>query len=787
MGCHRFLRRALMGLMACALLAPGAAAAQGFVVEDIEIEGLRRGSAGQAFSGLSVQVGDYFNPDDAPEVMGELYRSGLFEDIVLRHDGGKLIFVVQERPGIAAIVIEGNEIIPDDALTEGLQEINIAIGRIYDRATFERLREELKQQYYAIGKYGVQVRMGALEAPDNQVNLEIVIDEGRTAIVRDVRITGNRRVSEEVIREDFETGGKSWYEFWSSKDQYSKFKLEGDLERINNTYLDRGFLDFRVEETRVTLTPDKRSIDVLIKVSEGRRYRIRDVNLTGMEVPDRGALQKMVGGIKNTTFSRKTTLALSDAITRHLKDRGYAFARVNVIPETRPGDSTVDLAFFVSPGKRAYVRRIDIQGNETTDDEVFRREMRQLEGAAYSARNVELSRRRLQRLPYVSEVTIEEKPVAESGDLLDLDFSVSERLSGNFNIGAGYSDSEGGVLSVSLAQDNFLGSGNRINFAFNNSDSSSRYAIGFLDPYYTIDGISRAWNLSYREVDYGSNRLNVTAADTDELNLSLNYGVPISESDTLGFGLRFQDIQLSVPCNNNRADTDLCRFVDDFIDGRRQDVGEYDYVLEFTNYILSTNLVYDTRDRSLFTTEGARIRGSVDLFGPGGGLSYVKLNYSHGHYFPLGEARNFIFAPRGVLSYASAYGDTSEVPFYDRYYAGGTRSLRGYQNNSVGPRDPADPDDAIGGNFRLLGNFDLFFPSAAIYDPSRLRMSLFTDIGDVTEDIGDFSFGDMKGAFGLNVHWLTAIGAVTFNLASHFNDESGDDTESFQFDFGTNF
>ncbi len=784
MGCHRFLRRVFT---ACLLSVPGAVMAAGFVVEDIEMEGLKRVNAGQAFSGLSLQVGDYFDFADAPGVMGELYRSGLFEDIVLRHDGGKLIFVVRERPGIAAIAIEGNEIIPDDALTEGLQEINIAIGRIYDRATFERLREELKQQYYALGKYGVQVRMDALEAPDNQVNLEIVIDEGKTAIVRDVRIAGNRLVPAEDIREGFETGGKRWYEFWSNKDQYSKFKLEGDIERLNNLYLDRGYLDFKVDETRVTLTPDKRYIDVLIKISEGRRYRIRDVNLTGMKVPGRKTLQALVNEIRDTTFSRQKTLALSDAIARHLKDQGYAFARVNVIPETQPLDSTVNLAFFVAPGKRAYVRRIDIQGNETTDDEVFRREMRQLEGAAYSSGNVELSRRRLQRLPYVSEVTVEEKPVQNSSDQLDLDFTVSERLSGNFNVGAGYSDSEGGVLSVSLAQDNFLGSGNRINFAFNNSGSSSRYAVGFLDPYYTIDGISRSWNLSYREVDYGSNRLNVTAADTDELNLSLHYGIPISESDTLGLGVRIQDIRLSVPCNNSRSETDLCRFVDDFIDGRRGDVGEYDYVLDFTNYILSANLVYDTRDRSLFTTEGTRIRSSVDLFGPGGGLSYVKLNYSHGHYFPLGESRDFIFAPRGVLSYASAYGDTNEVPFYDRYYAGGTRSLRGYRNNSVGPKDPSDPDDAIGGNFRMLGNFDLFFPSAAIYDPSRLRMSLFTDIGDVTEEINDFSFGDMKGSFGLNVHWLTAIGAVTLNLATHFNDQSDDETESFQFDFGTNF
>ena len=758
-----------------------------FVVSDVEVEGLQRVRPGQVFSNLSVRVGDSFDPADAPELMNELYGSGFFEDVVLRREGRKLVFVVRERPGIAALEINGNETIPDDALTEGLAAINVAVGRIYDRATFERLRQELKQQYYALGKYGVEVRLEAREVPQHQVRLVITIDEGRTAIVRDVRIVGNRAMDEDEIKEDFESGGRAWYDFWSSRNQYSKFKLESDVERLRNLYFDRGYLDFAVEETRVTLTPDKRYIDVLIKVAEGRRYRIRDVHVTGARVPGRSTLRQLVRPLKGRIFSRGETLALSDELTRRLKDQGYAFAKTQVMPEPRAGTSDVDLAFFVTPGRRTYVRRIEIHGNETTDDEVFRRELRQLEGSAYSARNVELSRRRLQRLPYVSEVAIEEKPVTDAGDQLDLGFEVSERLSGNFNVGAGYSDSEGGVLSLSVAQDNFLGSGNRVDFAFNNSEATSRYALGFFDPYHTMDGISRSWRLSYRSVDYGSNRLNLTAADTDELNLSLNYGIPVSESDTLGFGVRFQDIRLEVPCTSGRR-TDLCAFAEDFIPEVGTDVGgPYDYTLDFKNYVVSANLVYDTRDRSLFTTEGARIRTSAEIYGPGGGLSYVKLNYSQDHYLPLDDKRNFVFSPRGTVSYATAISGTPVVPFYDRYYAGGTRSVRGYQNNSIGPRDPIDPDDAIGGNFRLLGNFDLFFPSGAIYDPSKLRLSLFADVGNVAEEFSDFSLGDMRGSAGLHVSWLTAIGAVTFNLATHYNDERDDDTESFQFDFGTSF
>ncbi len=783
------MRRGALAL--CLLTLAAAAAAQRdaarFVISDVEVEGLQRVRPGQVFSNLSVRVGDSFDPADAPGVMNELYGSGLFEDLVLRREGRKLVFVVRERPGIAALEISGNEAIPDEALLEGLAEIEVAVGRIYDRATFERLRQELKQQYYALGKYGVKVRLQALEAPEHQVRLVITIDEGESAIIRGVRIAGNRVIPEDQIKEDFESGARAWYDFWGSKDQYSKFKLESDLERLRNLYFDRGYLDFEVAETRVTLTPDKRYIDVLIKVVEGRRYRIRDVHVTGARVPGRGALRKLVRPLEGRIFSRGETLALSDEITRRLKDQGYAFAKTQVMPEQQPGTSSVDLAFFVVPGKRTYVRRIEIHGNETTDDEVFRRELRQLEGAAYSAGNVELSRRRLQRLPYVSEVSIEEKPVVDTGDQLDLGFEVSERLSGNFNVGAGYSDNEGGVLSLSVAQDNFLGSGNRVDFAFDNSASSARYALGFLDPYHTMDGVSRSWRMSYRSVDYGNNRLNLTAADTDELNLSLNYGVPISESDVLGLGVRFQDIRLDVPCTSGRR-TDLCAFAEDFIPEVGTDVGgPYDYALRFRNYIVSANLVYDTRDRSLFTTEGARIRSSAEIYGPGGGLSYVKLNYSQNHYLPLDDKRRFVFSPRATVSYASALSDTPDVPFYDRYYAGGTRSVRGYQNNSIGPKDPVDPDDAIGGNFRLLGNFDLFFPSGVVYDPARLRLSLFTDVGNVTEKFSDFSLGDLRGSAGLNVSWLTAIGAVTFNFATHYNDERDDDTESFQFDFGASF
>lgn len=774
--------------------------AAGFIVKDIEIEGARRVDAGKIFTVLPFRIGDYFDFSQSPELIASLYQEGYFEEIELRYDNNRLRIIVQERPGIANISVEGAEKISSENILEILKSISIEAGQIYNQGAVENVRRELENQYHALGNYAVKVNIEAVELPDNQVNLQIKIKEEDTTRIRQVAILGNRYISDKKLKENFQSGRKAWYQFWSSKDNYSKFKLSADIESLTSTYHDYGFLDFKIEETKVTLTPDKRFIDILIKVSEGKQYRINQANLASAVVPARASLKKTIDeNIKQSEiFSRKDALTASAEMGKILKDQGYAFAKVDAVPNQNRDNQTVDLTFFPIPGKRTYVRRINIRGNTTTNDEVFRQELRQLEGAPYSAERIELSKRRLSRLPFISSVQVEERALVELPDQIDLNFYVKERQSGSFNIGAGYSDSEGAVLSFQLNQDNFLGSGNRVNLAFNNSKSNTRYAIRFTDPYYTIDGISRSWLASYRSTDYAER--DVIEIDTDEFALGLTYGIPISESDVLGLGVRWENVRYT--SGRDFLDTgSLSRTRTGFaafrrtqrqrereLNDLRECLGREDESYEryeFTNYSVHSSLRYDTRDRGLFTTEGADIRSSLEIFGPGSGLKYYLANYSHKHFFPLTEDKSFVFSPRLILSYADAYGNTPAVPCTNRFFAGGTKTVRGYLNNSLGPRNSSD--DPEGGNFRVIGNFDLFVPTAFLYDPERLRVSVFTDIGNVYEDIGDFDTSTLKGSLGLNVSWLTAIGAVTFNLATHYNDEEGDETESFQFDLGTNF
>ena len=472
-------------------------------------------------------------------------------------------------------------------------------------------------------------------------------------------------------------------------------------------------------------------------------------------------------------------LKTNSQISNILKDIGYASARVDAIPQPDKENDAVDVTFFPNLGPLTYVRRINIRGNIATDDEVFRHELRQLESAPYSARKIELSKRRMQRLPFVSAVTIEENPVEASNNQVDLDFEIEERKSGSFNIGAGFSDSEGAVLSLQLSQSNFLGTGNQVSTVFNNSKSNTRYALKFTDPNHTMDGVSRTLAASYSSTDYGE--LDVSYIDTDEINLGVNYGIPISESDTLGLGIRWEETRYRDSLGTS-SDEDRDINLKECLGREDEDQDTY----TFRNYVITTGLAYDTRDSALFAKEGARVSTNLELYGPGSGLTYYKANYSHRQYFPLDEDKAFVFSPRLLLSYADKYGDTPAVPCTDRFFAGGTKTVRGYASNSLGDsRTSAGRPE--GGNFRAVGNFDLYFPTDFLYDSKRLRASIFSDIGNVFGDFEDFDFSELRGSLGINVSWITAIGAVTFNFATQYNNKSEDETETFQFDLGTNF
>ena len=769
------------------LLLPYSLHAEEFTVRDIQIQGLKRISSGVVFSELPITVGDRADEAQAGLWINALYQTGYFDDVSIKRQRNTLTIVVQERPGIANITFAGNKDVQDEQLVAGLDEAGIAIGQVFDRHLLERLSKELTGQYQSLGKLNARVSTEVSELPDNQVSIGITIDEGDASKIREFKLIGNRKVKDEELFEEIESNTYKWYKFWSSESSYSKAKLAGDLEALRTTYYDRGYLDFEVVKTRVSLSPDKRSIYVAVTIKEGEQYRIGDVNLSCRLAVDRAKLESQISLSKGSIFSRADTVSSSDAIELQLRNIGYANAKVNVVPDTNPEDNTVDIAFIVNPGHKTYVRRINFHGNEDTNEEVFRRELRQLEGAEYSARNLELSRRRLQRLPYIQSARVTSEPVADKLDQVDVNIDLIETRSGNLRLGAAFSDAEGAVLSFGVRQENFFGTGNRVGFNFSNSQSNTNYSFSFLDPFYTINGVSRLWSVSYRSIDNSERDINDTK--TDDLRLRLSYGIPISENDTLQLGVFFQNINIS-PGNNigsrlRNYYQDQCGWTSPTSEGlENRNVRDIDDC-NFVNIVPSIGFDYDTRDRALFTTEGNKITSNLQFFIPIDGLAYYKADYFHRYYLPLDENTDYIFAMRGRVSYADAYGKTIGVPPYDRFFAGGSSSMRGYSNNSLGPQD--DNDDPLGGDLRTLFGTDLFFPSDFLYDRQRLRMSAFADYGNVFAGVGDFDLGEMRGAYGLQIRWLTAVGGISFNFASHFQDQSNDETESFQFDLGTSF
>ena len=633
--------------------------ARGFIVKDIEIEGLERVEAGTIFVALPLRVGDLFDVSHSPEILKTIYDLRLFDDVKLKHNEGKLIIKVVERPGIAEIIIDGNEVLPTEGMIEGLKSIGISKGSIYDRTVFDRLQEELKQQYYALGKYSVKLAMEAVKLPKNKVNLEISIIEGESTRIRKIKIIGNKHIDTETLTEDFQSGLREWYDVFGDRDLYSKVRLEADLESLKNVYYNRGYLDADVDDVQVTLTPDKKYINIVVQLNEGDIYKIKDVNISRKKIKGFKKIENKLEVKKGQIFSREKAIVSNNTITNFLKDEGYAFAQVSMVPQKNQEDSTINLLYVPEPKELVYVHRINFSNSTATDDAAFRSQLRQLESAPYSQHDINLSRKRLQRLPYVTAVEVVEKPVEGTDNQIDIDFKVLERQSGSFNIGAGYSAGEGAVLSLNVTQDNFLGTGDRVRFAFSNSSTNERYGISIFNPNFTVDGISRSWQFNYVSTDFRDR--NTAGSGSDELSAGINFGIPVSEEDTLGLGLRIQNIHLDVPTESTPDDMEMADMDMDDMDMDDMDMDDMDMDdmdmddmkksepeksqvekflddegRSFTNFILESSLTYDTRDRSLFTTSGLRIRGSLELFTPFSDLTYAKVNTGSTLLFPSG-------------------------------------------------------------------------------------------------------------------------------------------------------
>ncbi len=748
------------------MLLAQAASAEPFKIRDILLEGLERIEAGTVFTYLPVKVGDVFSDADSVLVIKELYKTELFSDVTLRREDDVLIVVLRERPGIASLDIIGNRDITDEQLIESLAAIGVAPGRVLNRSVLDRLENELLQQYFARGKYSVQIKTIREPLSRNRVAVQIQIAEGEAAEIRSINIVGNTVYKDKELKKGFESGKQAWWQFWGDGDKYSKQRLSADLETLRSKYLDTGYLNFNVDSTQVSIGPDKKDIYITINVDEGNQYVLREIKLAGTFAVPEEELRQLIDVEVGEIFSRRQVVASTERISNRLGNDGYAFARVNPIPDVDEETKSVDLTFFIDQGKRVYVRRINISGNQYSRDEVFRRELRQMEGGWYSQAGVEGSRRRIQRLGFVEQVEIETVRVPGEDDVVDLDIVVSERLAGSFSIGAGLSDSQGAVITSSVSQDNFLGTGKQVSFSVNTSRVNTVFSLAYSDPYHTIDGVSRGFGFSYLSTD--AEEADISDFDSDQFSLRGTYGIPLTEVDRVGVTADIRRTEIDI------TDTGSSDEVREFLDENGDN---------FINLNVTAVYTHDSRNRRVFGTSGFYQRARIEAAIPYSELEYYKVDYENIWLIPL--TKIFTFATRSEIGYGDSYGDTSDLPFFEKFRAGGTGSVRGFRDNTLGPQD--SQDDAFGGNFVTTAGVQLYFPVPAIADPRSLRFGIFADVGNVFEDFDDFESSELRGSLGLEVNLITGLGGVTFSFASPFNDDEEDETEFFQFEFGTSF
>ncbi len=762
------LRRLLI-VLSCVLglLSLPAQAFDSFRVSDIRVEGLQRISPGTVFNFLPVQVGDQFTQYESERTIRALFKSGFFKNVRLERDGDVLVVVVTERPAIADIKIQGNEDLETEPLLDSLKDIGLAKGRVFDRSLLEKVELELERQYYSRGKYGVKIQTTVTPLERNRVDILIDVSEGAVAKIRQINIVGNKVFDDETLLEKFNQSTPNWLSFYTKDDQYSKQELAADLETLRSFYQDRGYIKFAINSTQVSITPDKKDIYITINISEGKQYKVREIRLSGeLAVPP----EKLYPDFQinaGDVFSRKRVTDTVTRISKTLGNEGYAFANVNTVPEIDEKTREVDLTFFVDPGKRVYVRRINFAGNSKTRDQVLRQEMRQMEGGWFSAEKVERSRTRLQRLGFFETVNVETPAVPGATDQVDVNYSVVEQPSGSISLGVGFSQTSGIILNGSISQDNFLGTGRSVSVSLNNSSYNSVYSFSYNNPYYSVDGISRGFGAYYRSTN--ANRLNITSYSTDTFGSNLTYGFPINEFNSFQFSFLADSLKLST---SQLASQEVLDFINR-------------YGNEFLSFGLSTSFTHDTRDRRIFPNEGGVRRVSAESKFPGSELEFYKLNLTLQQFVPL--TRLFVFELKTDIGYGDGFGNFSEMPFFENFYAGGVRSgsVRGYEDYSLGPRDSRNLP--IGGNFRTVGTAQLLFPPPFLTESNAVRLSLFTDVGNVFAGAGDWSANELRMSVGLGAAWLSPVGPLTISIAQPFNDQSGDKLQQFQFTLGAGF
>ena len=760
------LTRYFLFLLLCATPPSALHGAEALEVTDIRIEGLQRVSAGTVFNYLPVRIGQRVGPGDTAGIIRELYKTGFFKDVRLEREGGVLIVSVTERPAIAKIEISGNKSLETDQLLASLKDIGLYEGRVLNRFVLDQIGQELGRLFFNLGKYGVEIDTRVTPLERNRVAINIDVREGVTARIKKINIVGNKMIEEDDLLSQFELSPPNFLSFLTSNDQYSRQKLSGDLERLRSYYLDRGYIKFEITSTQVSITPNKQDIYITINISEGDVYKIRDIRLTGELVAAPESFYPLIHLKRGSEFSRKQVLGSTERVSEMLGDLGYAFANVNSIPNIDEETKEVDITFFVDPGKRVYVRRINIGGNNATRDEVLRREMRQMEAGWFSAAKVKQSKNRLQRLDFFEEVHVETPAVPGSTDQVDVNIKVTEKPMGNLGAGIGFSQSQGAIFNASMSQSNFLGTGKRVSAALNTSSANRVVSLGYTNPYYTVDGISRGFNLSYRKTDFA--KVDTARYLLDTLIAGVTFGIPTSDTNRLVFDLDVDNTEFKL---GSDASEELIQY-------------QLENGKETTSLRAGLGWSHDSRDSALMPTEGGYQRVSGSFSFPGSDLEYYRLEYVNKYYIPL--SNTFTFALEGDIGYGDSYGDTSKLPPWRNFFAGGMKSVRGFKEFSLGPRD--SNGDPLGGNLRVVGNAEVLFPAPFKLMEKSVRLGLFVDAGnvyDITET--SFDFGEIRYTTGISGFWLSPFGAFGVSLAIPLNDKPEDETEIFQFAFGSAF
>lgn len=780
----------------------------GFIVGDIKVEGLQRIAEGTVYNYLPVSLGDRMSHQKVEESLKALYATGFFRDVELRQDDTTLVVSVRERPSIESFEIKGNKDIKTEDLQKSLKNVGLATGKTFDRSVLEDVKQYLTDQYFSRGKYAVRVDEKVEDVAGNKVKISIEIKEGKRAVIRQINFVGDTQYPPKEIMQTLELHTPNWLSWYKQDDRYSRESLQGDLEKLKSYYMDRGYANFQIDSTQVAIAPDKEDIFISVNVTEGEVYKVSEVKLAGTMVVPEAELQKLLYVKPGQTYSRKLVTSSQELISYRLGSEGYAFAKIDPVPTLDPDKKTVSLTFFIDPANRVYVRNINFNNTTSINDETLRREMRQLEGAWLSNQAVDRSKQRLQRLPYVEKVEVENKPVPGTPDLVDVNFDIKEGLPGQFGGGIGYSAAQKFVLNGNFVQSNFLGTGERVSAEVSAGRYSTVYSLSNTEAYTTIDGISRTTSLSYRKsTQFVSSS---SQFSTKMLTFGLDYGYPISEFQGLHWGLAASaDELLASSASSSQQSLDWVRnnghtFVQTgtSLDGAGA-VTTYDfYGTRFETLEAIAGWSYDSRNRALFADRGMRTSLQVSGTVPVENVKYYTGAFNFLKLQPI--YRNFVAAFKLEVEYGNKFGNTTGLPPFRQFYGGGPDTVRGYKESYLGPRD--NYGNPSGGNLLTVANAELLFPIPEKWK-ANVRVSAFFDMGNVfttccVSYIGQdrltpvnykFSYNALRRSTGIAAQWLAPMGIFRFSYAVPLNPNAGngivyaDQREGFQFSIGSAF